>query len=162
MKKKEAMEIAPIKSNFLMEAIDQFLSVDHANSMIQIAWFKGEKEDMCSLEIYGPNGIEDHLNSGITLQQSDCLNCQILQDVLDKYLDSSTIQVSDFADVHVSFPTPTARNFHGITITNTQNQSKVSLDFSARGNSFSEIVDSYQDRIAEYRKMITSSSNKKK
>ena len=145
-----------------MEAIDQFLSVDHANSMIQIAWFKSEKEDMCSFEIYGPNGIEDHLNSGITLQQSDCLNHQILQDVLDQYLDSDTIQISDFRDIHVSFPTPTARNFHGITITNTRNQSTVSLDFLAKGYSFREAVDSYQDRIAEYRKMITSSSNKKK
>lgn len=162
MKKKEAMEIAPIKSNFLMEAIDQFLSVDHADSTIQIAWFKGEKENMCSFEIYGSMGIEDHLNSGITLQQSDVLNDQILQDVLDKYLDSGTIQVSNFTNVHVSFPTPAARNFHGITITNTQNQSKVSLGFLVRGNSFGEVVDSYQERITKYREMIATSSHKKK
>lgn len=162
MKKKDAEMLAPTKSRFIMEAIDQFLSVEHADSIIQFSWFKNEKEDMCSFDIYGPMGIKDHLNSGITLQQSDVLTHQILQDVLNKYLESDTIKISNFIDLNVSFPTPTARNFHGIVVTNTQNYSKVSLNFLARGNSFQEVVDSYQDRILEYEKSLDSSSRKQK
>lgn len=49
-------------------------------------------------------------------------------------------------------PTARDRDFHGITICNSSNNSKISLEFNARGNDFPEIVRRYHNRLDEYKR----------
>lgn len=151
MKKQEAQLMSKEESNLIMEYIEQFLSCDDSEFKIDISYYKERKQEaICSFEIYAPNGWERHYHTEVTLDHADLLNEQILNDIADKYLESDVVGISPFTDIHVFMPTENKRNFHGITITSENSHSKISLNFEARGNRFSEIVEEYNDRLATY------------
>ncbi len=153
MKKVEAMLIAPEKSNLIMEYIDQFLLYDKGKSKIYLSYYQDKssnKEAMCSFEIYSPDGGEYHYDSGITLQQSGVLTSQVLMDLADKYVESDSIYISHFIDKKVFMPTSRDRNFHGIQLKNSLNESEVLVDFLIRGNDFEQSKETYEEKLSSY------------
>lgn len=122
MKKIEAMELAPERSKLLCEYITQILSDNEkVNGEIKINFAKINNEHMITFDILIPSkNFVKHLNTGITTQQIGVLTEQILNDLLDTFLESETIG------------------------------SKLKINFVCRGDKFNEQVENYNERINEY------------
>ena len=93
MKKEEAMKIAPERSSLLCEYIMQILSdPEKVNGEIKINFTKINNEQMITFDICVPNrNFERYLNTGITTQQINILTGQILNDLIDNFMELETI-----------------------------------------------------------------------
>jgi len=141
MKKSEAKLLAPEKSKLLIEYITQILTAEE-NASINVSYAKIDKENMCTFDIYVPSkNFETHLNTGITFQQVDALNEQILNDLLDNFVDLEIIGVTTFYSIKSS-----SRQFNGVECLNIRGN-KIPINFLAQGNDFDEIVRLYNQKI---------------
>lgn len=93
MKKVEAMQIAPERLKILCEYTIQMLSdKEKITGEIRIDSAKINNERMLTFDIFIPNnGYERYFNTGITTQQADVLTEQILNDLIDNFLESEII-----------------------------------------------------------------------
>ena len=93
MKKEEALKIAPERSKLLCEYIMQILSNNEGiNGEIRIDSAKINNERMLTFDItVSKKDFERHFNTGITTQQVDVLTEQILNDLIDNFMESETI-----------------------------------------------------------------------
>lgn len=114
MKKVEAMELAPVRSNLLIEYIDSFLAdSEMVNPRIKVYSVKRDSEPMEMFGIYIPeNGFERQFDTDITFQQKDILDRQILDDLIDHYMESDTVRLYPFTTIRGG----RFQNFDGIFI----------------------------------------------
>ena len=154
MKKIEAMELAPERSKLLCEYITQILSDNEkilsdnekVNGEIKINFAKINNEHMITFDILIPSkNFVKQLNTGITTQQIDVLTEQILNDLLDTFLESETIGCTRYYSVKGGYGT----NMNGVNAMNTIG-SKLKINFVCRGDKFNEQVENYNERINEY------------
>ena len=147
MKKVEAMELAPERSKLLCEYITQILSDnERVNGEIKINFAKINNEHMITFDIIVPSkNFEKHLNTGITIQQIDVLIEQILNDLLNTFLESETMGCTRYYSIRGGY----GMNMNGVNAMNTIG-SKLKINFICRGDKFNEQVENYNQRINEY------------
>ena len=152
MKKEEAMQLAPERSKLLCEYIIQILSdPEKVDGKITIDFAKINNERMVTFDIYVPSkDFEKHLNTGITTQQIDVLTGQILNDLVDNFMESETMGCTKYYTIRGGY----GMNMNGINLVNTIG-SKVKLNFAYRGDKFDEQIQDYNVRLDEYRKQQT-------
>ena len=157
-KKEEAIQIAPERSVLLCEYITQIMSDDEkVNGEIKIDSAKINNERMITFDIYVPNrNFEKHLNTGITTQQIDVLTGQILNDLIDNFMESDTIGCTRYYTIRDGY----GMNMDGINLVNSIG-SEIKINFVCRGNCFSEQIESYDARLDEYVKHQTSNAKLK-
>lgn len=148
MKKIEAMEIAPLRSNLLIEYIDAFLmDTEMINPKIRISSIKfdGDSEPVKTFDIYIPeNGFERHFNTGITFQQRDVLDNQILNDLAEHYMELSNVKLSTFTTIRSG----RFQNFDGVFIQGNDGRT-VSINM---GYVDQNIINQYNTKLQEYAK----------
>ena len=114
MKKIEAMELAPLRSNLLLEYIDSFLADSEVvNPKIRVSSVKFDSEPMQMFDIYVPeSGFKRQFDTGITSQQRDVLDSQILDDLINHYMESDTVRLYSFTTIRGG----RFQNFDGVFI----------------------------------------------
>lgn len=147
MKKEEAKLLAPERAKLIIEYITQILSdEDKVKGQIDFSFAKIEKEEMCTFEIsVSSKKFERHLNTGITLQQSDVLNEQILNDLIENFIDSEEIGITPFFSIK-----STSGRFNGIKCYNL-NGSEIHLNFQNGGQRFEVLKAEYNQKLKDYR-----------
>lgn len=146
MKKIEAMELAPLRSNLLIEYIDSFLAdSEEMNPKIRISSVKFDSEPMEVFDIYVPeNGFKRQFDTGITSQQGSVLDSQILNDLVDHYMESDTVRLYPFTTIRGG----RFQNFNGVFIQGEDGR-VISLQM---GYVEQDIVNHYNARLDEYAK----------
>ena len=146
MKKIEAMELAPLRSNLLIEYIDSFLADSETmNPKIRISSVKFDSEPMEVFDIYVPeNGFKRQFDTGITSQQGSVLDSQILNDLVDHYMESDTVRLYPFTTIRGG----RFQNFNGVFIQGEDGR-VISLQM---GYVEQDIVNHYNARLDEYAK----------
>lgn len=147
MKKIEAQELAPWKSQLIIEYIEQILSDDECvNGKFNFSCAKIDNEMMLTLDMYVPKtNFERHLKLGITSDHSLVLYEQLLNDLLDKFLEHETMGVSRF----YSIKSVMGKSFSGINAINSIG-SNIAINLNGSGLDFNEIVSRYNHRIQDY------------
>lgn len=155
MKKDEAKQIAPKVSNYVLETIEQLLSYpEKINGKINFTYFKINNQNMCSFDISVPTfGIDDHINSGITIEHTEVLYEQIFNDLLDKFLDSEKIGVGRYHEIKNIM----GEDFTGMNYINL-NGSKIALNFNIPGGKYRDIISKYTERIKIYEESMKNKS----
>ena len=147
MKKEEAIQIATERSKLLCEYITQILSDNEkVNGEIKIDSAKINNERMVTFDISVPSkNFEKHLNTGITTQQVDVLTGQILNDLIDNFIESETMGCTRYYTVRGGY----GMNMDGVSAMNSIG-SNIKINFVCRGNRFSEQVQNYNARLEAY------------
>lgn len=155
MKKDEAKQIAPKVSNYVLETIEQLLSYpEKINGKINFTYFKINNQNMCSFDISVPTlGIDDHINSGITIEHTEVLYEQIFNDLLAKFLDSEKIGVGRYHEIKNIM----GEDFTGMNYINL-NGSKIALNFNIPGGKYRDIISRYTERIKIYEESMKNKS----
>lgn len=160
MKKEEAMQIAPERSRLLCEYITQILSDEQiVQGKIRIHAIKVNNENVLAFDIIVPNRDFEkyNMNTEISIQQVNVLTGQILNDLLDYYLESETIGCTRYYSIRGGY----GMNMDGVNITNIRG-SNIKIDFVCRGDQFDDQVRHYNARIDEYVKQQTHSEKLRK
>ena len=94
----EAEKIAKERSKVIIEYIIQILTDPiKVNGIIEFDSAKINNLSMCTLNIYVPEkNFERHLNLGITTDHAHILHNQFLTDLIDEFLESETINISQY------------------------------------------------------------------
>jgi len=147
MKKEEAMQMAPERSRLLCEYITQILSdSEKVNGEIRIDSAKINKERMITFDIWVPRkNFEKHLNTGIITQQIDVLTGQILNDLIDNFIEPETMGCTRYYSIRGGY----GMNIDGVNAMNTIG-SKIRINFVCRGDKFNEQVQNYNERLDKY------------
>jgi len=147
MKKEEAIQIAPEKSQLLCEYITQILSDNEkVNGKIVIDSAKINNERMVTFDISVPSkNFEKHLNTGITTQQVDVLTEQIFNDLIDNFLESENIGCTRYYSIRGGY----GMNMDGVNALNCIG-SNIKINFACRGDRFIEQAQNYNARLNEY------------
>ena len=147
MKKEEALKIAPERSRLLCEYIIQILSYkEKVNGEIRIDSAKINNERVLTFVISVPSkDFEKYLTTGITTQQVDVLTEQILNDVIDNFMESEDMGCTRYYSIRGGY----GMNRNGVNIMNSIG-SKISINFVCRGDKFNEQVEKYNLRLNEY------------
>ncbi len=155
MKKKDAQDLAIIRSNLIMEYITQILSDSNKlDAKMDFNFVKINSEKMCVLDIYVPETkFEKHLNLGIPNYHSGVLFEQVLNDLLH-FLPSDTIGVSKYIEVK----TLLLLSFSGVVVSNTT-ESKIKINF---GYIDKNIVTNYMNKYNEFLKELNSEEKLRK
>lgn len=158
MKKEEAIQIAPERSALLCEYIIQILSdVEKVNGEIKIDSAKINNERMITFNICVPSrNFEKHINTGITTQQIDVLTGQILNDLIDNFMESENIGCTRYYTIRGGY----GMNMDGVNLVNSIG-SKIKINFVCRGDRFSEQIENYNARLDEYIKQQTNNAKLK-
>lgn len=146
MKKIEAQIIAPEKSKIIIEYITQILSSkEKLNAEMNFNSRKIDNQNMCVLDIYVPqDNYEKHLNLDITSEHNLILYEQLLNDLLDNFVEHETIGVTKYYAIKSM-----QENFTGINAVNILG-SKIRINFNASGFDFSTIISNYTKRYNEF------------
>lgn len=146
MKKIEAMELAPESSKLIIEYITQILSdSEKVNARMNFNSAKIDNQRMCVLDIYVPNrNFEKHLNLGITSEHDLILYEQLLNDLLDTFLEHETIGVTKYYSLKSM-----QENFTGIDAMNSLG-SRIRINLNSSGTDFMELIDRYSKRYDEF------------
>ena len=157
MKKEEAMNIAPKRSNLLCEYILQILSdTEKVNGEIKIDSVKINNERMITFDIYVPDrNFERHFNTGITTQQINVLTGQILNDLINNFMETENIYCTKYYIIRGGYGMN--MNMDGVNIGNSMG-STVRINFACRGDQFSEQIENYHTRLDEYTKQQTNNA----
>lgn len=155
MKKKDAQDLAIIRSNLIMEYITQILSDSNKlDAKMDFNFVKIDSEKMCVLDIYVPETkFEKHLNLWIPNYHSGVLFEQVLNDLLH-FLPSDTIGVSKYIEVK----TLLLSSFSGVVVSNTT-ESKIKINF---GYIDKNIVTNYMNKYNEFLKELNSEEKLRK
>jgi len=146
MKKIEAQTLAKEKSKLIIEYIIQMLSdTEIINGSFNFSSAKIDNQKMCTLDIYVPQkDFEKHLNLGITLDHDLVLYEQLLNDLLDIFLEHETMGVTRWYSIRSS-----QNSFTGINAVNTIG-SKIKIDLNSSGPDFNNLITNYNKRINDY------------
>lgn len=155
MKKIEAIELAPERSKLIIEYIIQILSdPEQVNARMDFNVVKIDNQMMCVLDIYVPKrGFEKHLNLGITSEHDLILYEQLLNDLLDTFLEHETIGITKYYSLKSM-----QENFTGIDAINTLG-SKIKINLNSSGTDFMELIDKYSKRYDELLKNLDQGQN---
>ncbi len=146
MKKIEAMELAPKRSKLIIEYITQILSdSEKVNARMNFNSAKIDNQIMCVLDIYVPKrNFEKHLNLGITSEHDLVLYEQLLNDLLDTFLEHETMGITKYYSLKSM-----QENFTGIDAINLLG-SNIRINLNSSGNGFMELIDRYSNRYNEF------------
>ncbi len=152
MKKTEALEIAPKVSKVVMEYIEQILTDPQNKGEGTIRFIsekvEGKKEDMCVIAISVPDtGYKTRIDSGITAQQKDYFLEQVLNDLLDCFLEADTLGVGLFYKIRGMM----GPNFFGVTAFSASGSS-LKIDFGYTSRYLDAVIAEYNQRIECYKK----------
>ena len=149
MKKVEAQEIAIERSKLILEYITQILSEsEKVSGSIEFSSAKIDNQKMCTVDIFVSNGFERHFNLGITTDHDLVLYEQLLNDLLDSFLEHETMGVSRYYSIKSM-----QEEFSGINAVNTIG-SKIKINFKTTSPEFVDIISKYTKRIDEYTEFI--------
>lgn len=156
MKKEEAKVLAKERSGLVVEYLEQILSSqEKVNGKMDFYYAKINNQDVCTLDIYVfKDNFERHLNLGISLQQFDVLFEQVLNDLLDNFLERDDMGISYYCDLKAIM----GHSFSGITATNSVGGT-VKLNFILRGQESQKTVSAYNARIKEYLRKMEEEQN---
>lgn len=148
MKKEEAIKLAKKRSNLILEYIEQ-ITTDPMEVLgkIEIDSYKTDsKEVMLGLNIYvSKREFERHFSLDITKDHVDILIEQLLNDILNKYLENNNFDISRHYEIKKA-----RNNFSGISI-EYPGYSKLKINFMTSGDRFNEIIENYNDKIDEFK-----------
>ena len=135
------------RSKLLCEYIIQILSGNEkVSGEIKIDSAKINNERMLTFDITVPSkGFERHLNTGITIQQVDVLTEQILNDLIDNFVESETMDCTRYYSIRGGY----GMNMNGVNAMNNIG-SKIKINFVCQGDRFSKQVENYNSRLDEY------------
>ena len=159
MKKKDAQDLAIIRSNLISEYITQILSDSNkVNAKMDFDFVKVDSEKMCFLNIYVPETkFEKHLNLGIPnytfMAFLEKMKEQVLNDLLH-FLPSDTIGVSKYMEIKSSL----LSSFSGVVVSNATG-SKIKINF---GYVDKNIVTNYMNKYNEFLKKLNSEEKLRK
>lgn len=124
MKKQEAIEVAKLRVNLILEYILQILGDEEKiNGKINFSSAKINGEKMTTLDIYVPyRNFEKHLNLGIPIQHVNALYELFLNEVVNSILNSETIGATRYSTLKGM-----GLNFEGIECFNA-NGSKIKIN----------------------------------
>ncbi len=147
MNMKQLVPTVVEKSDLIIEYITQILSdSDKVNGDIVFSYAKDKGKENCTFDLFVlSKGFERHFDSGISLQFSNVLYEQILNDLIDNFMESDTMGVGNFYSIKAS-----NGQFNGVSVFN-ESGSKINLNFKYRDNNFSEIVEAYNKKINDYK-----------
>ena len=115
MKKEEAKELSIKRVNLIIEYIEQIL-LD--NKVVGILTFNSKKinnQNILLLDIeVKPNNFSRYLNLEIESNHSNILYEELLNEIINRYLENENIVLSFYQDIKYFMES----NFSGITITN--------------------------------------------
>ena len=153
MKKLEAQALAVEKSKLIIEYIIQILSdSEKIKSDMIFCNTKINNQPMCTLDIYVPDRkFEKHLNLEITADHSLVLYEQILNSLLDNFLESENIGITKY----YSIKSIGQKNFSGVDVVNL-NGSRVKLNFNTTHPDFMNLVSQYTEKCHEYEELLNS------
>lgn len=146
MKKIEAQAISAERSRLIIEYITKILSdTEKVNASMNFSSVKIDNQMMCTLDIYVPQrNFEKHLNLGITTDHDLILYEQLLNDLLNTFLEHETMGVSRYYSIKSM-----QENFSGINAVNSIG-SKIKINLNSSGVDFNELMKKYNQRINEY------------
>lgn len=150
MKKIEAIQIAPEKSKLIIEYIIKILSDNQiVNATMNFSFTKIDNQQMCVLNIYVPiNNFERHINLEITSDHSLILYNQLLNDLLDTFLNHETIGISKYYSIHSM-----KGIFSGIDAVNSLG-SNIKINFNYAGRDFMDLIANYTKRYNKFIEVI--------
>lgn len=145
MKKVEAQELAPIKSELIMEYISQILSDDEkVSGNMNFYHAKIDGQNMCTLDIYVPSkNFEKHLNLGITSDHSLVLFEQVLNDLLN-FLPHDSIGVTKYYSYKSM-----QDYFSGVNAINSMG-SELRINFNTTHPDFMNLINNYTNKYDEF------------
>lgn len=151
MKKIEAKELSPKRSEVIMEYIDLILidSKNHGKGKIEFfsAWVEGRPEEMSVATISVPDtGYSRMIDNGIASQQRIVFYGQILRDLIDNFLDSDKITLGLFHTIRGGM----GRNFDGVTIHSALGSS-LEINFRNASSELREEIEKYNQTLQLYR-----------
>lgn len=157
MKKIEAQAIAPERSRLIIEYITKILSdTEKVNASMNFSSAKIDNQMMCTLDIYVPQrNFEKHLNLGITTNHDLILYEQLLNDLLDTFLEHETMGVSRYYSIKSM-----QDNFSGINAVNSIG-SKIKINLNSSGADFNELMTKYNQRINDYVESLKKQDDRK-
>ena len=152
MKKVEAQAIAPEKSKLIIEYITQILSDSkRVNASMIFTSAKIDNQNICVLDIYVPQrNFEKHLNLGITTDHFFILYKQLLNDLLDEFLEHETIGVTKYYSIKSM-----QENFSGINAVNSLG-SQIKINLNSSGIDFMNLISEFTQRYNEFIESLNS------
>ena len=154
MKKEEAKTLSKERTKVIIEYITQILSDSKkVTSTMNFSKAKIGNETMCTLDIFVPESdFERHLNLGITFDHHLVLYKEVLDSLLDNFLDSDSVGVTKY------FSTSGARYFSGVNAVNL-NGSVIGINFNTISPDFMNLVMDYTKRYNEYEESLNNRGN---
>lgn len=136
----------PEKSKFLCEYITQILSDNKkVNGEIKINFANINNKRMLTFDIDIPNRDFESFNTGVTTQQVDVLTEQILNDLIDNFMELETMGCTRYYSIRGGY----GMNMDGVNVINNIG-SRIKVNFICRGDKFIEQVENYNSRLNEY------------
>ena len=156
MKKIEAQAIAIERSKLIIEYINQILSdSEKVAATMNFSSAKINNQLMCTLDIYvSKNNFERHLNLGITNDHILVLYEQLLNDLLDTFLEHETIGVTKYYSIKSQMG-----NFSGIDAVNLLG-SRIKINLNGYGSEFDNLIFEYIKKYDEFEEQQKSKKNK--
>lgn len=152
MKKKEAQILAPQSTQVLLKEIEKIFMVEEPIQVqIDLDYERIEKKDWLIYVIRKPKEEILVLPTCISVEQASVLQLEILETILNQYLSSPFVMVSNF----ITFRGNNQR-FDGIYL-QCINGTKISLDL---GPTAIEIKEYYTKRILAYRNSLDAATKK--
>ena len=140
MKKEEAKELSIKRVNLILEYIEQILLDNKVVGTLTFNSKKINNQNILLLDIeVKPNNFSRYLNLEIESNHSNILYEELLNEIINRYLENENIVLSFYQDIKYFMES----NFSGITITNF-NGSEIKINFKIKDNKFSEIIENYE------------------
>ena len=159
MKKSEAQALASEKSKLIIEYIIQILSdSERINSNMIFCNTKIDNQKMCTLDIYVPDRkYEKHLNLEITADHCLVLYEQLLNNLLDNFLENENIGITKYYCIKFI----DQENFSGVDVVNL-NGSRIKLNFNTTHPDFMNLVSQYTRRYHEFEELLNNRNDESK
>lgn len=140
MKKEEAKELSIKRVNLILEYIEKILLDNKVVGTLTFNSKKINNQNILLLDIeVKPNNFSRYLNLEIESNHSNILYEELLNEIINRYLENENIALSFYQDIKYFMES----NFSGITITNF-NGSEIKINFKIKDNKFSEIIENYE------------------
>ena len=150
MKKVEAMILAPEKSKLIIDYIIEILSsLEKIEASMNFGVAKIDNQSTCVLDIYAQLiNFEKHLNLEITSNHYLILYEQLLNDLLEVFLDHETIGVTKYYSIKSM-----KENFSGINAVNSSG-SRIKINLHGSGRDFMNLIDNYTEKYTDFENRI--------
>lgn len=158
MKKIEAQAIAIERSKLIIEYITQILSdSEKVAATMNFSSTKINNQSMCVLDIYvSKNNFERHLNLGITNNHILVLYEQLLNDLLNTFLEHETIGVTKYYSIKSQMG-----SFSGVDAVNLLG-GRIKINLNGYGYEFDNLISEYTKKYDELAKKINSENKGQK